>query len=70
MISEYSSWYRGNIETRYTTNKGILSEFLIQEIRESFRRTEVHLDLETTKIDPIVEQKQKVQSIVQTATPE
>ena len=36
---------------------------------EVFKRFEIRLDLETTKIDPIVEQKQKIQSMIQTATP-
>ena len=59
-----------NIKARYTTNSGILSEILIQEICESFKRSEVHLDLESIKVDPIVQQKQKVQNIIQTTIPE
>ncbi|WOV92753.1 MAG: hypothetical protein R1F52_06490 [Candidatus Nitrosoabyssus spongiisocia] len=62
--------HRENIEARYTTNKRILSEILIQEMRESFNRSEVHLNLESIKVDPIVQQKQKVQNIIQTTIPE
>lgn len=59
---------RGNIEARYTTNKEILSEIPIQEMHDTFQRSEAHLNLETTKTDPIIEQKLKVQNIIQTAT--
>ena len=39
----------GNIEAKYTTNKGILSEELIKEMRESFKRASVHLDIDSKK---------------------
>ena len=38
--------HRGNIESRYTTNKGILSEILVKEMRQSFKRSQEFLDLE------------------------
>ena len=34
-----------NIEVRYTTNKGILSEILVKEMRQSFERSQEFLDL-------------------------
>ncbi len=46
------------MEARYTTNKGMLPEILLSEMRESFKRSEEFLDLENTKEDPIIEQKQ------------
>ena len=36
----------GNIEARYTTNKGILSEILVKEMRQSFERSQEFLDLD------------------------
>ena len=38
--------HRRNIEARYTTNKGILSEILVKEMRQSFERSQEFLDLE------------------------
>ena len=48
--------HRGNIEARYTTNKGILSEILVKEMRQSFERSQEFLDLEIEQTDPILEQ--------------
>ena len=48
--------HRGNIEARYITNKGILSE-VVAEIRGSFKRVATHLDTETQKNEPIIQQK-------------
>ncbi len=41
--------HRGSIEARYTTNKGILPTSLIEEMKESFLRSEEFLDLEKGK---------------------
>ena len=60
--------HKGSIEARYTTNKGILAEALITEMRESFVRSEEHL--EQTDAEPWLEQRQEVQQIIEDATPE
>ncbi len=60
--------HKGTMEARYTTNKGILPEVLVAEMREAFLRSEEHL--EQTDIDPVLEQRVEAQSIIQTATPE
>ena len=36
--------HKGTMESRYTTNKGVLPEVLTAEMRESFTRSEEHLD--------------------------
>lgn len=38
--------HKGSIEAKYTTNKGILPELLISEMRDTFSRSEEFLDLE------------------------
>jgi len=38
--------HKGSIEAKYTTNKGVLPEALINEMREAFKRSEEFLDLE------------------------
>jgi hypothetical protein len=41
--------HKGNMEARYTTNKGRLSEELLEDMRESYRRSLEYL--ETSKIE-------------------
>ncbi len=62
--------HKGSMEAKYTTNKGILPEILIQEMREAFKRSEELLDLEAQDADPILEQKQDMHDIIHDATPE
>ena len=62
--------HKGTIEARYTTNKGILPEILINEMRESFKRSEEFLDLEVTQEDPMLQQKEQMQETIRNATPE
>jgi len=38
--------HKGSIESRYTTNKGILPNALIEEMRSAFKRSQEFLDLE------------------------
>ncbi|MEM2160738.1 MAG: hypothetical protein QXN55_07285, partial [Candidatus Nitrosotenuis sp.] len=38
--------HKGSMEAKYTTNKGILPDLLIDEMRDAFRRSEEFLDLE------------------------
>ena len=58
------------LEARYTTNKVILSEILVIEMRQSFERSQEFLDLEIEQKDPILEQKEKVQQAIENATPD
>ena len=41
--------HKGIIEAKYTTNKGVLPEALINEMREAFKRSEEFLDLEVSQ---------------------
>ena len=38
--------HKGSMESKYTTNKGVLPEALVEEMREAFMRSEELLDLE------------------------
>jgi hypothetical protein len=44
--------HKGSIEAKYTTNKGILPEALVIEMREAYKRSEELLDLEAFGKDP------------------
>ncbi|QLH07184.1 hypothetical protein [Nitrosopumilus ureiphilus] len=44
--------HKGTIEAKYTTNKGILPEVLVTEMRNAFKRCEELLDLELIQEDP------------------
>ena len=39
-------------------------------MRESFQRAVVHLDIETQRNEPIIQQKEKIQTVIDNATPE
>ena len=62
--------HKGSMEARYTTNKGMLPEILVREMRDAFKRSEEFLDLETSNEDPILEQKEAMQQTIRDATPE
>lgn len=62
--------HRGGIEGKYTTNKGILPQELIEEMREAYKRSEEFLDLEVTQQDPLLKQKEKLYEEIAKATPE
>jgi hypothetical protein len=62
--------HKGTIESKYTTNKGVLPETLLHEMREAFKRSEEFLDLEIKNEDPILQQKEKIIEAVIQATPE
>ena len=49
--------HKGSIEAKYTTNKGVLPDALINEMREAFKRSEEFLDLEQKEEDPLLKQK-------------
>jgi len=60
--------HRGSMEARYTTNKGVLPDVLVSEMRDAFGRSEEHLD--QTEPDPVLEQRQEALGMVGDATPE
>lgn len=62
--------HKGSIEARYTTNKGVLPESLMQEMRESFLRCEEFLDLEMRHEDKVEKQKAQLHDTIAQATPE
>ncbi|TLY06254.1 MAG: site-specific integrase [Thaumarchaeota archaeon] len=61
--------HKGSMEAKYTTNKGILPEMLVDEMREAFSRSEEFLDLEKGEIPPLEKQKEiskeKLQNLTQ-----
>ena len=62
--------HKGNIEARYTTNKGRIPDSLIQEMRGSFKSCEEFLDLEIKREDPLLKQKEEFKHVIGSATPE
>ncbi len=59
--------HKGSIEAKYTTNKGLLPDALIEEMRSAFQRCESMLDLESQSIesqDPENKTKQPAQMVV------
>ncbi|MDE1764413.1 MAG: site-specific integrase [Thaumarchaeota archaeon] len=62
--------HKGSIEAKYTTNKGILSEDLVKEMQEAFKRSEELLDLESLGKNQMQKQKEDLQSVIANATPE
>ena len=49
--------HKGSIEAMYTTNKGILPDSLISEMRDAYSRSEEFLDLEKINENPLEKQK-------------
>jgi len=62
--------HKGSMEAKYTTNKGVLPEILLDEMRDAFARSEEFLDLEVARKDPVLEQKQEMHNAIQKATPQ
>ncbi len=62
--------HKGIIEAKYTTNKDVLPEALINEMREAFKRSEEFLDLEVKEEDPLLIQREQVKVAIEKATPE
>ena len=59
--------HKGTMESRYTTNKGVLPEVLMAEMREAFTRSEEYLD--QTDAPDAQEQRLQAQRMIQDATP-
>lgn len=49
--------HKGSMEAKYTINKGILPNFLIKEMRDTFSRSKEFLDLERVSDHPQEKQK-------------
>ncbi|MGI0070415.1 MAG: hypothetical protein ACREAN_09215 [Nitrosopumilaceae archaeon] len=62
--------HKGSMEAKYTTNKGILPDLLISEMRDAFSRSEEFLDLEKGKILPPEKQKEIPKEKLQNLTEE
>ena len=64
--------HKGSMEAKYTTNKGLLPDTLVEEMRDAFRRSEEFLDLENRKkIESITsEPNDAMKDAIQKATPE
>ncbi len=62
--------HKGGIEGKYTTNKGILPETLVNEMRDAFKRSEEFLDLELKEEDPLLKQKEQLRNEIEKATPD
>lgn len=62
--------HKGTIEARYTTNKGVLPDALINEMSDAFKRSEIFLDLELKEEDPLLKQKDDLHRAIEGATPD
>ncbi len=62
--------HKGSIEAKYTTNKSILPNALITEMREAFKRSSEFLDLEISEEKEIEKQKEDVRTKIETLSPE
>lgn len=60
--------HKGSIEAKYTTNKGMLSKELVEEMRSAFRRSEEYLDIEVSREDPAVKQKEEIKAGIEKLT--
>lgn len=63
--------HKGSMESKYTTNKGMLPEILLREMHESFVRAEEFLDLETdaARQDQTLETRQNLHDAISEVTP-
>ncbi|MDE1766204.1 MAG: hypothetical protein KGI27_08030 [Thaumarchaeota archaeon] len=62
--------HKGSMEAKYTTNKGILPEMLVNEMSEAFKRCEEFLDLETRHEDPLQKKREEARQMIERAAPE
>jgi len=60
--------HKGSIEAKYTTNKGVLTEALVNEMRDAFMRSEEFLDLDKIAEDPIEKKRDEVKTKLETMT--
>ncbi len=62
--------HKGSIETKYTTDKSILPEALVNEMYESFKQSEEFLDLEVKEEDPLLKHKEQIHTMIEGASPD
>ncbi len=62
--------HKGTMESRYTTNKGVLPEVLMAEMRDAYVRSEEFLDQTNTTEADTLEQRLEIQNLMQGATPQ
>lgn len=62
--------HKGSIEARYSTNKSILPKTLLDEMRESFKRSQEFLDMENVEENPVEKKKEEVRETLEKLTPE
>lgn len=62
--------HKGSIEANTLRTRESFQEALIKEMRDAFKRSEQFLDLEGSAIDPLVKQRELVQTAIAKATPE
>lgn len=58
MISVFFMGHKGSMSARYSTNKSILPQVLVDEMRDAFKRSEKYLDLEKSEENPIEKKKE------------
>ena len=61
--------HKGTMEARYTTNKGVIPDVLLDEMRDSFARSEEFLD-QAGRTSMDLERKRQAQATINDATPE
>ena len=61
--------HKGTMEARYTTNKGVIPDALLDEMRDSFARSEEFLD-QAGRTSMELERKRQAQAAINNATPE
>ena len=62
--------HKGTMESRYTTNKGVLPEVLMAEMRDAYARSEEFLDQTNAAEADTLEQRLEIQDLMQDATPQ
>ncbi len=62
--------HKGSMEARYTTNKSILPQVLVDEMRDAFKRSEKYLDLEKSEENPVEKKKESVRNGIGKLNPE
>ncbi len=67
---EFWFGHTGDISARYSTNKGMLPNALLDEMRNAFKRSEEFLDLEKTENNPLIVEKEKVKENIENLTSE
>ena len=62
--------HKGTMESRYTTNKGVLPEALVKEMRDAFARSEEYLEPKQASRAAEQEQRDELRGIVENASPQ